>query len=331
MTAGSSAYTTAKSDEEHILHLQDGRQMAYARNGPPDSRVIVLFFSGVLSVGTAHDVPEPCRAAGVHWIAPTLPGNGNTSTRNRSLAYHEGLAADVCALLSHLYPTAAYDQICIAGGSYGTVAAQMLYGAPYNLFPPGRKVVACVLLAGFSPFQYHKDHAKSLSWANWFSVGPPARLVPFHLLQRTAGLVVASKLKTEESARAFMRQTLYSMMVAEERDLYAQFLERKGLTEDEFVGRMARGAMTCCRNWDGFNEVSDVIYSDWGFDPAGLDEEHASKPILVVSSEKDSIGSETNAWIVANYKSAKEKTVPGGHISSIYFMDEIFQEIMAGW
>ena len=36
-------------------------------------------------------------------------------------------------------------------------------------------------------------------------------------------------------------------------------------------------------------EVSDVIHSDWGFEPKALDEAHASKPMLVVGSKSDDI------------------------------------------
>lgn len=322
------AYSKSKGAEEHMLQLSGGRQLAYAHNGPSDSRTIVIFFSGVMSVGTAHDVPEPCRKLGVHWIAPTLAGNGNTSTRDSEMPYHATLASDMTALLSHLYPTGAYDRIYVAGGSYGTVPAQMLYGASYDLFPPGRKIVGCVLLAGFSPFKYHRDHAKYLSWANWFSVGPPTQLVPFRLLQRAFRAAIASKMKTEDGASEFLRQTLFDMMDDDERRVYAEWLGRKGTTEDEFIRRMARGAVTCCRNWDGFMEVSDVIHADWGFEPARLDDEHAEKPVLVVGSDKDHIGGATNEWLVANYMSARAKTIPGGHISSLYYMDEIFQDII---
>jgi hypothetical protein len=66
--------------EEHILLLPEGRQIAYARNGNPFGRIVVLFFAGLFSVGTAKDVPEPLRQLDTHWISPTLPGMGNTSS-----------------------------------------------------------------------------------------------------------------------------------------------------------------------------------------------------------------------------------------------------------
>ncbi|KHN95224.1 thioesterase family protein [Metarhizium album ARSEF 1941] len=50
--------------------------------------------------------------------------------------------------------------------------------------------------------------------------------------------------------------------------------------------------------------------------------------MLVVGSDKDDIGGAMNEWLVANYKSAKAKTIPGGHISSLYHMDGICQDIL---
>lgn len=327
MESSSDSYDKNAGAEEHILDLGNGRQLAYAHNGPPTSRTVVLFFSGLMSVGTAAFVPDPCREQQAHWIAPTLPGMGNSSIRSPGEEYHVALARDITALLSHLYPTGAFDTLYIAGGSYGTVPAQMLYGAPYDLFPAGRKTAACLLLAGFSPFKYHVGYAKTLSWHAWFSVGPPSRL-PFRLLQRLMSTLLATKTRDKDGAKAFLDQILFSKMDDEEKAVMAAWLERKGRTKDEFIGQMAEGAVKCCKRWDGFIEVSDVIHSDWGFDPAKLDEEHASKPLVVCGSEKDDMGSATNGWIVENYKGAKLRTGPGGHISGLFYMDEIWEEVI---
>lgn len=326
--AFSNAYDKTKVEEEHILPLPGNRQIAYAHNGPPTARTVVLFFSGLMSVGTAPRVPEPCRELGAHWIALTLPGMGRSSTRDRSVPYHVSLARDMTALLAHLYPDGAFDSLYVGGGSYGTVQAQMLYGAPYEIFPAGKKIVGCVLLAGFSPFKYHVGYAQTLTWQNWFSVGPPSQIVPFHLLQRLFKLIIGSKLGTVEGARSFLGQTILDKMDREERAMLAIWLGRNDLTEEQFLDNMARGVIRCCQNWDGFMEVSDVVHSDWGFEPRQLDDEHASKPMLVVSSMDDHLGGSTNQWIVENYWSASRKVVPGGHISSLFYMDEIWQEII---
>ncbi|KEF56163.1 uncharacterized protein A1O9_07744 [Exophiala aquamarina CBS 119918] len=329
MAEAETYYDKAKGEEEHILTLPDNRKVAYAHNGPPTSRTLVLFFCGIMSVGTAPNVPTPCRERGMHWIAPSLPGMGNSSTRrDKKTPYHVSFLQDMVALLSHLYPTDAYDTLYVSGGSYGTVQAQMLYGAPYDLFPPGRKIAGCVLLAGFSPLKYHPGYAKTLNWANWFSFGPPTQLLPWHLLQWLFRLVIGSKLKTLDGAKGFLRQTLVDNMDEDEKKVLTRWLEENALTEDAWLDQMARGTIRCCQNWHGFMEVSDVIHSDWGFQPQQLDEHHASKPVLVVGSSKDQIGGGTNNWLVDNYRSATYKSLPGGHISSLFYMDEIWRDII---
>jgi pimeloyl-ACP methyl ester carboxylesterase len=320
-------YSRAAGEEEHILPLPGGRQLAYAHNGPSTSRTIVIFFSGMMSVGVAPDVPMPCRELGMHWIAPTLPGMGRSSTRDRTMPYHVGLAKDISALLQHFYPTGVFDQIYVAGGSYGTVQAQMLYGAPYDIFPAGRKIVGCMLLAGFSPVKYDTKYAKGLSWQNWLSFGPPSQL-PFRPLQRLFRSVIGSKFNKLDGAKDFLRQTILSKMDENEKVQFMEWLRKNDRTEDDWVEEGAKIAIRSCENWDGFMEISDVIHSDWGFAPAMLDKKHASKPVLVVGSQNDQIGGSNNGWVVENYRSAKLKIIPGGHISSVYYMDDIWQEMI---
>lgn len=325
----SSDYDRAKGEEEHILQLLNKRRIAYAHIGPEDSRTVIIFFHGLFGVGTAPSIPEPfLEDGGAHWIAPTLPGMGNSSSRDLSVPYHVTLARAMSELLSHFYPTDAYDKLYLSGGSYGTVQAQMLYGAPYELFPPGRKIAGCLLLSGFTPLNYHVGYEKSLSWQNWFSIGPHTKILPFHMLQWLFRLMVGFNLRTVDGAKKFLHQTLFQRMDDNERLRLKQWLLDNELSEDEFVEKMARGAVENCHNWDGFMEVSDVIHSDWGFEPKTLDYQHASKPILIVGSEADQIGGSTNDWLVDNYKSSSFRLLPGGHISSLFYMDELWRELI---
>lgn len=323
----SDPYDKVQGDKEHILLLPGDRQLAYAHNGSPKSRIVILFFTGIMSVGTAANVPESCSEIQARWISPTLPGMGNSSTRDLSVPYYVSLARDMTALLTHLYPTADFDTLYLAGGSYGTVQAQMLYGAPYDLFPLGRRIAGCLLLSGFSPLKHHVGYANKVNWHNWFSIGPPTRVIPFHLLQRLFKSAIGSKLQSLDGARAFLKQTIFNTMDLEEKQLFNEWLAKNELTESEFIDRMARGTIKCCKNWDGFMEVSDIIHSDWGFDPRTLDAEHASKAMLVVGSQSDYIGGGTNDWLVAGYQSAALKLLPGSHISSLFYMDGLWREL----
>ncbi|KAL7935937.1 Alpha/Beta hydrolase protein [Trichoderma chlorosporum] len=327
-STNSQAYDEIKGDEEHILKLPRGRQLSYTHNGPATSRTVFIFFVGIMSVGTAAHVPESCREIQAHWISPTLPGMGNSSSRDHSVPYHVSLSNDMSALLSHLYPSADFDALYVAGGSYGTVQAQMLYGAPYDLFPFGRKIVGCLLLSGFSPLKYHVGYASKINWHNWISFGPPTRIIPFRLLQHLFKIAIGSKLKSVDGATHFLKEAIFNKMDNEEKLIFYQWLQKNDFTEHAVVNEMAQRTVECCNNWDGFMEVSDIIHSDWGFDPRTLDAEHSSKPLLVVGSKKDYIGGGTNDWLVANYKNARLKLLPGGHISSLFFIDEVCKEMI---
>lgn len=310
---------------EHILPLAGGRQISYADGGVSSSRTVFLFFSGLFSIGAVSELPAIAERLGSHYIAPTPTGMGLTSPRDHAVAYHTNLIADVRALLEHTHPDG-IDALYLGGGSYGTVMAQMLYGAPYDVFPQGRAIRGLLLMAGFSPFKYHSGYAQCLGWPNYIAVGPPSTL-PFRLLQRVFRMAIGRKLATVEGARTFLAQTLFDKMDTEERAVMDTWLTSKGKTFDEFVTSMAENNVRSVANsWDGFMEVSDVLHSDWGFDPRALDAEH-TKPVLVVSGETDDMGGATNQWIVDNYANATARTVPGGHIAGLFYMDEIWEQL----
>jgi pimeloyl-ACP methyl ester carboxylesterase len=316
---------------EHILPLPlpSSGQIAYAHNGNPSSRLVVVFFPGLFSVGTAKTVPAPLRQLDAHWISPTLPGMGNTSSTPPNTPYRVNLAQSLSALLDHLHPDG-LDRVWIAGGSYGTVAAQMIYGAPYDIFPQGRQIAGCMILAGFSPFKYHKDYSRSLIWPNWVIVGPPSQLVPFRLVQRLISTVFARQLATLDGALSFLRSALFDKMDPAEQAKFDEYLahQGEGETKDDFIRNMAGTVLRSVKNWDGFMEVSDAIHSDWGFKPDELDEQHASKPVLVVGGDQDELGNKMNEWMVNNYKNAKGRTIPGGHVSALFYQDELWAQLL---
>jgi pimeloyl-ACP methyl ester carboxylesterase len=241
--------------------------------------------------------------------------------------YCSNLVLDVSALLDHLHPTG-IDQLFIAGGSYGTVAAQTIYGAPYDVFPQGRTIAGCFIAASFSPFKYHEDYATSLILPNYLSVGPPSQIVPFRLVQKTLKFFFAAKLSTTEGAEGFLRKALFDKMDADEQAMFAKYLVKQGVTKEQFIGDMSQTVIRSIQNWDGFMEVSDVIHSDWGFVPNQLDAEHARKPILIVGSDKDELGNRMNQWLVQNYKSAHFTLIPGGHVSALFYQDELWVQML---
>ena len=327
------------SKYEHILLLPNNRQLHYAAAGRSSSSIVVLFFSGYLSIGTASNstLPTPLAEAGAHYVAPTIPGNGESSSTPRGIRYHTNLAKSITALLEELHPSDgskgnAIEKLYLSGGSYGSVQAQMLYGAPHELFPYGRKVAGMLLLAPFSPFKHHKYYGRTLIWSNWISVGPPSQWIPFRLIPRILSCFIALRCKDIEGAKALLDQALFSKMDAAEKQEFEDFaLEKRGKTADQFKAQMAEGALRCTKNWDGFLEGPDVLHSDWGFEPAKLDAEHSNvqRPVLIVQGDADESGGGMAQWLLENNKYAELRKIQGGHLAGLFHMGEIWGDMFA--
>ena len=171
-------------DAEKLLALPDGRTLAYEHTGPPTGPSVIIFFSGTLSVGSASPARHHPALASAHYIAPTLPGYGNTSPPSKGVTYAATIAGDMRALLNDLYPDQGPVNLYIAGGSFGTVAAQMLYGAPFDTFPQGRNIRKMLLLSGIPPIEPDFNYARWMTWQNYIAAGPPARYIPFRIIPR---------------------------------------------------------------------------------------------------------------------------------------------------
>lgn len=321
--------STPTSAAEKYFDLPDGRTLAYSDTGKPTSSCLVIFFHGAFNVGKAHRTSQALVDQDVHYVAPTLAAWGKTSPRQKDVPYHVSLAADITALIEHLHPNDPNLKIYIAGGSFGTVPAQMLYGASFDIFPFGRCVIGCMILSPFSPLKLQKDYAKSMTMATYFSVGPPSQYVPFRLLQRLASVVLKKTTNTIEGAETFIRTQVFDKMEPEEKALYAKWREEthleEGQLEREFADMMVRSV---ANTWEGFYEISDVIHGDWGFHPASLDEaHHAGRPIFVVSSEGDTMAPDVMAkWLAASYKNSHYRSISGSHLASLYHLNDLWKE-----
>ncbi|KAJ6470634.1 Alpha/Beta hydrolase protein [Mycena vitilis] len=316
---------------EKYLTLADGRTLAYEDVGDPTSSLVVIFLHGAFGIGKAPNVLSPVLIEKkAHHITPTLAGWGFSSPRPTSRSYASVLASDMTELINHLHPNTDDLRIYIAGGSYGSIPAQMIYGAPFDAFPLGRRVVGCFLAAPFSPFKWHKEYTKSMTWMNYFSVGPPARILPFHSLQRMAAFGLSMKLSTAEKAEVFLRQLLFDDASMEERAAFATWRERQGLDEGVFERDMAANMVkSISKSWAGFIEIADVAHSDWGFCPNLLDDEHTDgRRMMIAASADDDLGPDMANWLKENYKNSTLKWVPGKHLSTLYEMDNLWAELM---
>lgn len=322
--------STDTSSEERFLPLRDGRTLAYAEAGNLSSKIVVLYLHGFFTVGDASQTSHVLLRKNVHFIAPTLPGWGNTSPPPPSTPYRDCLTSDMTTLLSHLYPDCDI-KLYLAGGSLGTVPAQILYGAPYDKFPFGRCISGVLLLGAFSPFRYHKDYAKHMTWTQYILPGPIGYYMPFNLLTHLIKFVLARKLTTIEGAEASLRETVFDEMDQAEREEFAKWSEEHGMVPEDTVRKMAENVMkSISKSWAGFMLTPSLLHSDWGFRPGALDEEHSRPPVLFTASKGDHMSPVAYThYLVANYKNARIKHVDGGHMSISYHMDEVWAEFLA--
>ncbi|KAG6818807.1 hypothetical protein H0H93_001476, partial [Arthromyces matolae] len=243
---------------------------------------------------------------------------------------------DMSALLAHLHPDTSNLELYISGGSLGTVPTQMLYGASFEAFPYGRYIRGMLLLGAFPPFIRDKefDYTQSMNMRDYILVGPVSRFIPFHLLQRLAKSVIKSKLATQESAEAFLRELLFDKMGEQEKEVYKAWREKLGYDEDRLPREMAQNNLrSVAKSWEGFLGGPDTLHSDWGWGvPLGsLDEAHTvgRKVLIVAATEDDMTTIEWARYLASKYSNSRLKTFPGGHISVLFRMDEIWEEFFA--
>ena len=314
---------------ESYLELSDGRTLAYAESGNSSSSTLVIYLHGLFSIGSTSN-SKVLLEKDVHYVSPTLPGSGASSPRNTVQSFALGIVSDITALIDHLHPHDLNLKIYIAGGSYGTVPAQMLYGAPFDVFPYGRYIAGCMLLAPLSPPRFHTDYAKALSMANYISIGPPSQYIPFKLVPRLVAFIIHRQVKTLESAEQFIRSNLFDNMKEEERVAFTKWKEDNGKEDGELEREMAENLKRSVQyTWEGCIEAAAVIHEDWGFNPALLDDEHNKRPIFIVAADEDTMAPDTNAkWLVASYKNSRYRSVSGGHIACMFHINDLWREFL---
>lgn len=323
------------SNPEKYLTLMDGRTLAYSEAGNSSSDTLLVFFHGAFGVGTTEDdkLQPYLKEKGVHYVTPTLPGWGKSSSRDTTIPYHINFASDIDQLVDHLHPNKDGLKIYISGGSFGTIPAQLLYGAPFDVFPNGKYVKGCMVLGPFSPFAEDKDYGKDMTMANYIAIGAPSQFIPFHMIARLAKVAIGTKLGSPEKAEAFVRQIIFDKMDEEEKITFAKWREETGRTEGEVERDFGNNMFNSVnQNWDGYMEMADVINGDWGFKVTELDEEHCSekRPIFLIASEADKMAPASMAkWLATNYRCARLRiSSTGGHLSALYHLNDLWKEFL---
>ncbi|KAK0468445.1 Alpha/Beta hydrolase protein [Desarmillaria tabescens] len=296
--------------QDKRLALPSGRTLAYADNGNTSSSTLILFLHGAFSVGDASRLSPILVEKNIHFIAPSLPGWGKSSPVPDPSNYPTTFASDMSALLVHLRTDAVHLKIIICGYAFGTIAAQMLYGAPASAFS----------------FQ--------MSWQSYFLTGPPCRYIPFNIPARLTRYALVTKLKSVSAAEVFIRHSLFDRMTDREREAYLRWREERGLSEGQFEREMAENMVRSVgQTWEGFLHIPTIYHSGWGgLSPSTLvkgREDGFSPPVYVVAAKQDhTVSVNVAQWLAGQYQNAALRVVDGSHTSLLFTLDDIWKEIL---
>jgi pimeloyl-ACP methyl ester carboxylesterase len=323
---------------EELLALPGGRALAYEHAGTFTSSTLVIFFSGSLSVGSAAHPSPVLISKGVHYIAPTLPGFGKTSPPTRGTTYAVTIVGDISALIEHLYPDASNITLYICGHSFGSVAAQTLYAAPPTVFPASRNIKQLLLISAFPPFRNDTEkgfsYTKNMTWSTYISVGPPTLFIPFRLLQHAVKFAIQPNLSSQAKAESFVRQFMFDIMGAEEKEAVEAWKKKQGYEEGQLereTAELMRRSVE--KTWQGFLSHADVLHSDWDWNnrtsgETGNDHTKERKVLIVGGKDDELTPLEWEEYLVSKYPNARSKWFVGGHVAALFHMDEIWTDFL---
>ncbi|KIK65412.1 hypothetical protein GYMLUDRAFT_38867 [Collybiopsis luxurians FD-317 M1] len=321
--------------QDKRLVLPDGRTLAYADNGNTSSTTVILYLHGAFSVGDASRLSLVLQSRRVHLVCPSLPGWGLSSPVPDPTQYASTIISDISALLNHLHSDHSRLKLIICAHSFGSVPAQILYGAAYTSFPAGRCITHLVLVDPFSPPHCHKGYWRELSWQSYFLIGPPSRLLPFNFSALLAKFAIEGRLLSESNAESFVRGSVLSVPVGEgETEEVVQWKEDNGIADGQYEREVARNAVySVASSWQGFLELPPIYHSGWGgFCPDALDGEH-SRPSVTVMTSNGNGGhayAGMGSWLVRKYKNATLRVAAGrSNLSILHSLDVLWNEILS--
>jgi pimeloyl-ACP methyl ester carboxylesterase len=320
----SSIFNDLQVSNEKYISLSDGRQLAYTEQGDTNSDQIIIFFHGAFGIGDFSDDKKLYKEIGYHFIAPTLPGWGNSSPwpENQPILNYPN---DIHQLLSSLKKNDNKNlRITVAGGSYGSVFAQICFSTSTDIMPEINNVQSLIVLSGFSPFKYHNTYTTGMSWTNYFAVGMPA--IYFPSITKLVGLYIQKKIHNIEEAKVFLRNKIFDQMDDEEKDKLRKWEEERNKPPGWVIEMMSRNmCISISKTMAGFHAIPKVIHSDWGFDPKTLPTSPKRK-VLIIAAKGDKLAHmEMSTYLVESYPNAEIQILNGGHLAAFYELDEIMK------
>ncbi|KAH9941069.1 hypothetical protein B0H21DRAFT_555697 [Amylocystis lapponica] len=313
----------------NLLPVCHGRTLAYTQSGNLSSPIVVVQFHSIFSVGGTKQLNPSMRhiheERGVHLLAPTLPGWGDTSPPLRGTSFAACIIADVTALLEHLHKDVADLKLYLVGSKHGSIPAQILYGAPFDVFPFGRNIAAVLVTHPISPHESHKQYTDSFNWITFMMFGAPSHILPSNLVLRYYMRSLRRKLSTVDGALPLVLH-MFGRMSAKEREILLGRMKKQGLTEDQVARQRAEAAVLSVKtSWAGYLAIPSVIRGDWGFKPAALDKEHAGRPIMVICPK----GSIMGQRLIESYENVQAIYCKGKDFAVVRGTSDIWNQFLS--
>lgn len=128
-----------------------------------------------------------------------------------------------------------------------------------------------------------------------------------------------------------MRNFLFDHMSEEEGEVFSRWRENHGVEEGEIEKIMAKKiAKSVAQTWQGFFDIAAIYHSGYQWRLPKHGEDGRAKPLIhILCAKDDRITPVAMAeWLAASYgPSAILRAVNGGHMASMFHLDEIWAQI----
>ncbi|KAH8799289.1 hypothetical protein DL96DRAFT_1824410 [Flagelloscypha sp. PMI_526] len=207
-----------------------------------------------MTVGTANPPLGNVAHKDVHFITLTLPGWGLSSPRPSGVPFHTIVRRDTPA------PKAPPSRH--AGGSYGSIPTQVIYGSSLDEFPQRDRIVRVLVLACLVALYKVPDYGEHMTMSTYLSFGPMAYNSPFKILLRIAAWSIRTHVSTPEKGTAFIEGFIFDKILWASTSTKA-FKRHTQSTAPSFFF-LEKPQTSYIRNYCRFSDTSIAVNADCG-------------------------------------------------------------------
>jgi len=136
-------------------------------------------------------------------------------------------------------------------------------------------------------------------------------------------------MKNLASAREVIASSL-SMSKIEEQQ-FQEWVEKNNTTKEAMLNRMGKNALLSIhKSLEGFSEVSNVMFADWGYKPQDINKEGGTfRKILIAGAKEDNLAHiAMQQWMAKNYNGSELKVLEGGHLTGLFKLQDLLEPFL---